>query len=257
MYLIQAAQRGDEPVPSLTQVDTRLSFLALVETLVRYGTEHWECGQYVTAAAERILKDIIVPNLVWRAGRVEGTLRKVAIAIAHNVLKAGAVQSTTLFQSATDLVPLLVSHLDDQDLSTRLIACYCLTILFDRLKGAFSEQAIHELYPKLLKRLDDSNDQMRITICSTLVSFFNNAPSKCYTGTLYDYTLDQLFIHLDDPDSEIQQAVYNTIINISYINKDLVLKKATLHKSTHRDPKYCMNIINEIQGYEVLDDDGA
>ena len=43
--------------------------------------------------------------------------------------------------------------------------------MFERLRGAFGDQAIHDLYPKLLKRLDDSSDAVRSAICSTLDMF--------------------------------------------------------------------------------------
>ena len=42
------------------------------------------------------------------------------------------------------------------------------------------------------------------------------------SSTTVDYTLDQLFIHLDDPEPLMQQAVFGTIIAASKLNKDLV-----------------------------------
>lgn len=47
-------------------------------------------------------------------------------------------------------------------------------------RGAFGEQAVHDIYPKLLKRLDDSEDTIRISICSTLRSFLLCASPECY-----------------------------------------------------------------------------
>jgi hypothetical protein len=76
-------------------------------------------------------------------------VRKVALALCYGILKAGAVQSETLFSTAGELVPLIVSHLDDSEVTPRQMACLCVTVLFERLRGAFSEQSIHEIYPKL------------------------------------------------------------------------------------------------------------
>lgn len=107
------------------------------------------------------------------------------------------------------MVPAVVSHLDDHyDVSLRQISCYCLTILFERLRGAFGEAAISDLYPKLLKRLDDSSDVIRIAISYTLEMFMAcGANHKCYSSTMVDYTLDQCFIHLDDINPVIQVRI--------------------------------------------------
>ena len=78
-----ASQRGEEEIPDLSEVDVRLSMLASLEALVRSGNDDWQCAQYIGAAAEVILSDAVVPNLVWRVGRVEATIRKVALAVAQ------------------------------------------------------------------------------------------------------------------------------------------------------------------------------
>lgn len=227
-------------------IDTRLTLLALVETLVRAASSNWQCAPHLRRHSEAILKQIVVPNLVWRAGRIEGAIRKVAMAVGYAVLKAGAVESETLLVSATELVPLIVSHLDDSDTTCRLIACPALQILFERLRGSFSPQAVHEIYPKLLKRLDDSCDEVRIAVLESLHFFFKCGPPSYFTGTLIDYSLDQLFIHLDDPNVIVQNTVMATILSTVSIDKDLIVEKAESNRSVHRAPLFCDKILNEI-----------
>ncbi len=53
---------------------------------------------------------------------MEATVRKVALALAYGILKAGAVKEQTLFATAGELVPLIVSHLDDSE----VCLCCCL-----------------------------------------------------------------------------------------------------------------------------------
>jgi dynein assembly factor 5 len=242
--------RGEEVI-SVDNIDTRLSLLALVESMVRHGSQDWTCSAFVASSSESILKEIVSPNLVWRVGRVEATMRKVAISIAHAVLKTGSVTVETLVSTAGMLIPSLVSHLDDTDISIRLIACLCLNSYFYRLIPAetFSSQSINELYPKLLKRLDDSNDEIRQAICLTLSSFFSYKGTNqyFYNSTCVDYSLDQLFIHLDDPDEKIQESVKNTILSLKHINSDLILKKAETNKNSHRTPTLCLQVINSLQ----------
>ena len=69
-----------------------------------------------------------------------------------------------------------------------------------------------------------------------------------FSGTALDYTLDQLFIHLDDPDAEMQAVVYDVIIIGSSLNKDLVWKKAHESLATHRNTKMCDKLIAELRG---------
>ena len=254
--LSYASQRGEEVInTNIGVVDVRLNLIALLESLIRAGTSNWECSQHIANASELIIRHIIIPNLIWRVGKVEGTVRKVALATCYGILKAGAVKPDTLFNTASELVPLIVSHLDDNELSPRQMSCLCITVLFERLRGAFSEQSIREIYPKLLSRLDDSSDTIRVGICNALVMFLQCGTHKrFYSGTTIDYTLDQLFIHLDDPDAEIQQAVFKVIIQASEIDKQMVLKKAESSRNSHRTPIMCNKIIFEVSGVEILDD---
>ena len=193
--------------------------------------------------------------------------RKVALTATHDLLKAGGIKPEALYKFAPNLVPLLASDLDDSDSTARHIGCLCLAIIFERLRcicimcyicfiilnlyycrGGFGEQAVHELYPKLLKRLDDSEDAIRITICRTLKVFLKCAAPQCYRGTTIDYTLDQLFIHLDDPDPNIQKEVFDVIMEAAEcIDANLVMKKAESNKATHRNPVMCEAVITAVK----------
>jgi hypothetical protein len=134
------AVRGEEVIGDAGDISIRLSLLALLEGWIKAGVADWECGKFVSAAAEYIFKEIIIPNLVWRVGRVEAVVRKVALACCYGILRGGAVAAETLFNVAPTLVPLIVSHIDDNDVSPREMSLHCLSVVFLRLRGAFSEQ---------------------------------------------------------------------------------------------------------------------
>jgi dynein assembly factor 5 len=252
--LSYAAQRGEELIALTTDVDVRLSLLALLEGYIRGGAADWECSPHMAVASEKVIKEVLLPNLIWRVGKVEATIRKVALATAYALLRAGGVTYETLFRVAPELVPLLVGNLDDQELTPRLITCLCLTVIFERLRGAFGEQSVREIYPKLLARLDDSADTVRIAICGTMTMFLQSAPPACYSGTTIDYTLDQLFIHLDDPDPAVQNAVFAVIVTAAELDKAVVLKKANANRANHRSPLLCDRLVVEVQGFEILED---
>jgi hypothetical protein len=105
-------------------------------------------------------------------------------------------------------------------------------------------------------RLDDSNDQVRVAICGALVMFFQSgAHPKCFSNTTVDYTLDQLFIHLDDPDPKIQQAVLQAIAQVAAsLDREAVLKKAEKNRTCHRTPAMCDRVVFEVTGVEILED---
>lgn len=139
---------------------------------------------------------------------MEAAARQVALLCLHALLFAGAVDREVniytyisihiiyvfshdaifvciclpqvLFNSARELVPIVVGNLDDSDASTRHICVFILNVLFTRLRGAFAEQAIYEMYPKLLKRLDDSSDAIRADVCKTLCAFFTCSEPSYY-----------------------------------------------------------------------------
>lgn len=243
------AQRGDTDVNQDAQnASTRLSLMALLETWVRRGAQDWTCGAHLSEAASTILKKIVCGSLVWRVGRVEATVRKVTLAVTHALLRAGAVKPATLYEVAGELVPQITSQMDDHETSVRHMSALCLNVVFERLKGAFGYQAVSELYPMLIKRLDDSNDEVRVQACKALGAFMAAASAGAYSGTALDYTLDQLFIHLDDPDAAIQAVVYGVILIGVTLNKDLVWKKAHENLATHRTTTMCDRLIRELKG---------
>ena len=62
------------------------------------------------------------------------------------------------------------------------------------------------VYPELLKRLDDAQDGVRIETCKALEVFFDKLPNP-WSSSLYEYSIKAIFIHLDDPNPEIQKWI--------------------------------------------------
>merc|ERR1719488_99701 len=108
--------------------------------------------------------------------------------------------------TAPQLLPILKTNLDDYDASTRQLVCLSLGMIFKALPNALGEDALRELYPALLKRLDDSSDDVRRAVCDTMCTFFFTSQPKNFRGTILEYSVEQLLVHLDDHDAEIQQA---------------------------------------------------
>ena len=74
--------------------------------------------------------------------------------------------------------------------------------LFEFLKGVADNEDIKLVYPEMLKRLDDAQDGIRIETCKAFEILFEMM-SDPWSGSLYEYTVKNIFIHLDDPNQEI------------------------------------------------------
>mmetsp|Transcript_26984 Transcript_26984/g.72526 ORF Transcript_26984/g.72526 Transcript_26984/m.72526 type:complete len:722 (-) Transcript_26984:168-2333(-) len=222
-----------------TDAELQLSMLAILETLLSApGNE-----QYWPSHTPVLLQEVLVGNMVWKAGRVASTVRKVAVACFYSLLHNGYADKPVLFAIAPHVLPILKTDLDDYDASTRQLVCISLKLMFEALPGAMSDQPVQELYPSLLKRLDDSSDEVRYAVCQTFKAFFLAAPPAAFRGTVIDYTLDQLLVHLDDQDPAIQGLLFEVIQNCIPIDAPRVAKKAAAVRSAHRSPKYVDELV--------------
>jgi dynein assembly factor 5 len=219
--------------------ESRLFFLAMLESSLGDPSLNGGFRQF----ANGLLTDGIMPNAVWRAGRVASTIRKVAVACLYTLLKAGLADQQCLFQTAAQILPVLKGSLDDTDGNTRHLTCLCFQHLFLALPGALSDEPVRQIYPELLKRLDDSSDTVRRSVCLTFAAFLKAAPPVHFKGTVLDYMLDCFFVHLDDSDPVIQDAVLEVLRKARDLDKPLVLKKAQEVRARHRSPDYCDKVI--------------
>ena len=55
--------------------------------------------------------------------------------------------------------------------------------------------------------------------------------------------VENLFIHLDDPDPMFQEKVYNVLRAALDVDQDVVIKNAKASLTSHQSPKYCNMIL--------------
>ncbi|KAJ8530528.1 hypothetical protein ON010_g14384 [Phytophthora cinnamomi] len=172
----------------------------------------------------------------------------------------------------SQILPVLKSSMDDSDAKTRQLVCLAFQFLFVALPGCLGEEPVHQLYAEILKRLDDSNDTVRKAACQTFATFLKAAPKEHFQGTIIDYTLDCLFVHLDDSEPEIQvgwlncsdsplnmnltnsyisavvcvwlqEAVFEVLKETVAIDAPRLAKKAEENRSRHQSPRYCDQLL--------------
>ena len=47
--------------------------------MLKHGSSMWECSQHINNAAEDVLTYILLPNLIWKVGKVEGKCDSVLV----------------------------------------------------------------------------------------------------------------------------------------------------------------------------------
>lgn len=108
------------------------------------------------------------------------------------------------------LLPQINNLLEDDSRTTRLVSCRVLQHILAICGTSLHPDCLHTMYMDLLKRLDDSSDEVRLAVAKTFVTYFSCFPKEYDIG-LYRAHLEALYrgllVHMDDPDSTIQQAV--------------------------------------------------
>jgi len=200
----------------------------------------------------------LLPNAVWRVGMVEATIRKLTVAaMLALLLHVGFPDSAVVNEQFVALQPVLTSCLDDDDTTTRRLACRVLTAILKSLNQVcgglaaeaggrtaseiahLSREQVNDLYPELLKRLDDSSDEIRVMACDMLVAFWSSAPASSFHSTCLAYAFDMLFVHLDDPQRKIQQAIHRALQAAVSLGPSLMVEKAKENRGRHRSPLLC------------------
>eukprot|EP00297_Palpitomonas_bilix_P000224 CAMPEP_0113901314 /NCGR_PEP_ID=MMETSP0780_2-20120614/21180_1 /TAXON_ID=652834 /ORGANISM="Palpitomonas bilix" /LENGTH=867 /DNA_ID=CAMNT_0000893903 /DNA_START=96 /DNA_END=2699 /DNA_ORIENTATION=- /assembly_acc=CAM_ASM_000599 len=211
-------QAGDEMMEAfktMTSVATdahlRMGGLGLLDDLCSYPA----LTPFLSSHSLLLLRDVVLPNMVWRAGRVAAAVRIVATHCLRTMLRRGCIARDSLAQLLDDMVPTLKTSLDDDEKETRLMTCHILHDCFDVIGEGLSDENRYQLYPELLSRLDDSSDDVRVDVTETLSSFLRNLAEPIPNETQVEYITKRLLIHLDDSQESIRLAVKETLLMVA------------------------------------------
>jgi dynein assembly factor 5 len=234
--------------PEDASIPARIDLLGLVHFLVTEGDPAVIEALHEHSAA--FLEAVLIPNCVWRPGQSNNKIRKGGMVCIHAMMKQHLVSPTVLNAAFSDLLPILKSCLDDSwSPDNRMIACLVLACLLQEMQAEITAEQLREVYPEMLKRLDDSNDKIRTVVCEALSVFFKCLPPK-WSRTLYEYILRTLFVHLDDPNPEIQQGIYGVLE--AAVHQDYAAfigeAKAAAAKSSH--PRMCEELLRLSQSLQ-------
>lgn len=226
-----------QAAPEDACVPARIDLLGLVHFLVT--GEDPAMTEALRQHAATLLRSVLIPNCTWRPGQSNTKIRKGGMVCIHAMLQRHLVPASALNGSFTDLLPILKSCLDDSwSPDNRLIACLVLSCTLFELQAEINSEQLREVYPELLKRLDDSNDKIRAAVCEALTVFFKCLPAN-WSRSLYEYILRTLFVHLDDPNPEIQQGIYGVLEAAVRQDPATFVREAQVAAAKSSHPRVC------------------
>lgn len=174
--------------------ELRMDMLALVEHFLLQKDLHSTIVFY----SEVILKMILIPSIQWRAGKPNCSVRKAAIVCSIKLVEQQLIEEDKLYENFGALFKLLKNSMeDDWDNDMRFASVVLLKHTLLYVQANFVDDDYKAVYPELLKRLDDAQDGIRIETCKVLEAFFEGMPDP-WSSSLYEYTVKNIFVHLDD-----------------------------------------------------------
>ncbi|MEQ2171823.1 hypothetical protein GOODEAATRI_014579 [Goodea atripinnis] len=97
--------------------------------------------------SERFLSDVLLPNLVWHAGRTAAAVRTSALSCLLALLHGGAITHGQLLCLEERLSPLVFSALEEDSQMSRLLACRSLSATLELIGTSLHHEALNKIYP--------------------------------------------------------------------------------------------------------------
>jgi len=202
---------------------------------------------------ELLLRCVILPHSNWWKGQCALQFRRAASGCLFAVATRESLQ-TKLFPSA-DAEPGLLAKLmdtvvgcfdtDDPDIRYCIVrlAPYCVVL-------PITAQNTKELMTELLAKMDDAQDTIRIATANS----FHAVYTHLLEGRIREHSVKDvltewrsdiaewvrtLLIHMDDTNVELQEAVYQALVAIAGVRKDVVCDETAKVRSKHHTFHFC------------------
>lgn len=244
--------------PEDASVPARIDLLGLVHFLVTDAADsHPAINAALRQHAPLLLEGTLIPNCVWKAGQSNTKIRKGGMVCVHAMLQRHLIIPAALNGAFSDLLPILKSCLDDSwSPDNRYIACLVLGCVLEDLQAEISAEQLREVYPEMLKRLDDSNDAIRTAACEALRVFFNCLPPG-WSRSLYEYILRTLFVHLDDPNPDIQRGIFAVLEAAIRQDAGIFVQEARAAAAKSAHPRACEELLRLAEAHQQKEGAGG
>ncbi|KAK7940376.1 hypothetical protein WMY93_003702 [Mugilogobius chulae] len=230
--------------------EMKMSILTMMAKLLLEAPHTVDSQGQFQEHAQRFLCDILLPNLVWRAGRTAAAVRTAAISCVLALLHGEAITPAQVLCVEDKLSPKVLLALEEDSQMARLLACRCVSTLLRIVGPSLHSEALNKIYPDLLKRLDDSSEEVRAVALEAL-GLWVSSLSKDYSPELCTSHLQllfqQLLLYLDDPDSAVQDQVLEILKKGCVLHPSLLKTETEAVKDKQRCPVYCERLLQHIQ----------
>ncbi|XP_068575096.1 dynein axonemal assembly factor 5-like isoform X1 [Cebidichthys violaceus] len=229
--------------------EMRMSIFTMLAKLLLDATNTLDSQGHFRDESEKFLCDVLLPNLVWRAGRTAAAVRTSAFSCLLALLHGGAITPGQLLCLEEKLSPQVLSALEEDSQMGRLLACRSLSAILRLIGANLHPEALNRIYPMLLKRLDDSSEEVRSVALQALglwLSSLTKDYNPEFCAAHLQLLFQQLLLHLDDPDSSVQDKVLEVLKKGSSVHPALLRREAEAVRDQQRSPLYCDQLLQHI-----------
>ncbi|XP_042361506.1 dynein axonemal assembly factor 5-like [Plectropomus leopardus] len=230
--------------------EMRMSIFTMLAKLLLDANNTLDSQGYFRAESEKFLCDILLPNLVWHAGRTAAAVRTSALSCVLALLHGGAITPGQLLCLEDKLCPQVLSALEEDSQMARLLSCRSLSAILRLIGTSLHPEALNKIYPELLKRLDDSSEEVR-SVALQALGLWLSSLTKDYSPELFaphlQLLFQQLLLHLDDPDSSVQDQVLEILKKGSSVHPALLKREVDAVRDKQRSPLYCDQLLQHIR----------
>uniref|UniRef100_A0AAZ3PDV6 Dynein axonemal assembly factor 5 n=1 Tax=Oncorhynchus tshawytscha TaxID=74940 RepID=A0AAZ3PDV6_ONCTS len=223
--------------------EMRLHIFTMLSKLLLDATHTLDSQGRFCEHLDVFLLELLLPNLVWKAGRTAAAIRTSALCCLLALLQGG------LLAVEERLSPQVLSALEEDSQLSRLLACRSLSTLLKLIGPSLHPDALNNIYPEVLKRLDDSSEEVR-GVALRALGLWLASLGKDYNSQLYSQHLEvlfqQLLLHLDDPDSHVQDTVLEVLKTGSGVHPALLKQEVEAVRGKQRTPVYCDQLLQHI-----------
>ncbi|XP_062036464.1 dynein axonemal assembly factor 5 [Lepus europaeus] len=228
----------------------RLKLLSLLTQLLLRPKDTVDSQGQFHGYLETVVKDILAPNLQWHAGKTAAAIRTATVSCLWALTSSDLLSAQQVAAVREALLPQLLTTLEDDSQRTRLTSCHILDTFLKSCGGASDPDTFIKIYPELLKRLDDVSNEVRVVAASTLATWLKcvgSAEGRAQYQGAVQHLYRELLVHLDDPESAIQDAVLGALKEGSGLFPSLLVREteAVVHK--HRSTTYCEQLLRHVQ----------
>ncbi|XP_068192211.1 dynein axonemal assembly factor 5-like isoform X2 [Antennarius striatus] len=225
--------------------EMRMSIFSLLAKLLLDASNTLDSQGHFRQESGKFLCDTLLPNLVWQAGRVAAAVRTSALSCLLALLHGGAITPAEVMGLEERLLPLLLSSLGEDSRMSKLFACRSLFTVLKLTGSGLRPEALNKIYPELLKRMDDSSEEVRSAALQAIGMWFSSLTDEYNPDICAPHLkllFQQLLLHLDDPESSMQDRVL-VLKKGRSVHPTLLQSEVEAARNKHRTTGYCDQLL--------------